>query len=128
MSTTTVWMIFTLMVQLGAQLMNPRGFQRGKLFTMPLREKMPRMFNHALCRLAQIFLILIPIEMFLSFFIGNLALYLYFSMVIALSLDDYLTNDDNFKKWWMTARNKIKWKMKLPNLQRLDRKWVPDGN
>lgn len=114
MSSYWTWLIFTIMIQLGSQLLNPKGYQRGKLLTLPMRKAMPKMFDHNFCRLTQLWIVLLPLNVFLSFFIGKWSNYVYFILVIALSLDDYLTNDDNFKKWWMEARNKIKWKMKLP--------------
>ena len=38
----------------------------------------------------------------------------YWGGIIILVLDDHLNKDDNYRKYWDLVRNKIKWKMELP--------------
>lgn len=41
--------------------------------------------------------------------------YVFWAVFIILYLDDYLFgDDDNFKRFWEGVRNRIKWKMELP--------------
>jgi hypothetical protein len=106
-----LWMIFTLFVQVLCPMLNPKGHQRGKILTMPLRKRV-KFFDSEWCRTKQIFVLIvinIPVSLFVHF-----STYIYFFIIIALFLDDYFTNDDDMKKWWMEVRNKIKWKMELP--------------
>lgn len=114
MSNGWSWMIITVCIQIGAQIIKPRTYGRGKYLTMPLRKKWPRMFNHIFCRTVQVFMLLgvyVVISSFWSPFF-----YIYCLILIAWSVDDYFTDDENKRKFKEFVRNKIKWKMKLPQL------------
>lgn len=106
------WLVLTLAIQLIAPVANPRGFQRGKFLTMPLRKRVKFFYNA--CRTKQLFFICLPADIIGHIIIGNFMSYIYFMSVIMLYLDDWLTNHDDFKKFGDFVRNKIKWKMKLP--------------
>jgi hypothetical protein len=108
------WVILVLVVQLGCILLKPRNIGKGKYITMPLRRALPKIFDHMWCRLFQI-LLLIGIQLMIDAVMhGHLGFYLYCVGMIALYLDDYLSDDDDRKKFWDMVRNKIKWKMELP--------------
>lgn len=106
------WVILTLVVQLGAQMIKPQTYARGKLLTMPLKKKFPKTFNHPLCRLFQI-LILIGLYLSVGWFIPGFG-YFYCLTIMAMSIDDYFSDDDDRKRFKSLVRNKIKWKMELP--------------
>lgn len=107
------WIILVLGVQLGCILLKPQNSGKGKYITMPLKHKFPKIFNNTWCRLIQI-LLLVWMEIVLQWPLGHKSFYLYCFGMIALYLDDYLSDDDDRKKFWDTVRNKIKWKMELP--------------
>jgi len=115
MSTDTMWLILSVIVQVVVPILNPRGAMRGKFFTRPLRKWFPRVFNNGFCRLFQITIIFVVFETLRHGFgvPEHIAGPLYFLMVIILYLDDYFTDHDDYKKFGDAVRNKIKWKMKL---------------
>lgn len=115
MSPTTTWIVLSLIAQVSLPMLNPRGYQRGRILTMPMRRMFPKLFDHAACRIAQLFC-LVPLDWFAhSVSSADTTISIVFSIVvIALYFDDWLTNHDDFKKKWDWVRNKIKWKMKLP--------------
>jgi hypothetical protein len=115
MSPTTTWLILSIGAQIVLPILNPRGYQRGKLFTMPLRRHV-KFFDNAYCRLMQIFA-LWPIDTIVRhIWTGHdtTISILWSIAVIALYFDDWMTNHDDFQKKWDLVRNKIKWKMELP--------------
>lgn len=110
-----MWLVLSLMVQIMCPMLNPRGHQRGKILTAPLRKTFPKLFDHFFCRLFQIFILFgVYTVMKIVGLPEAVAGPIYFILLILLYLDDYFTNDDNHKKWWAEVRNKIKWKMELP--------------
>lgn len=114
MMTYWSWLILTVAIQFIAPAANPKGYQRGKLLTMPLRKRVKFFDNHS-CRTKQIILICVPTDFIGHMIIGNFMSYIYFLSIIALFIDDWLTNHDDFKRFGDFVRNKIKWKMKLPS-------------
>lgn len=107
------WIVLVVAIQWITPRLNPKGYQKGKLFTMPLRKRI-KFFDSFWCRFKQITCVLFPFDLFLHVTVGNIASYVYFMSIIILYLDDYMTNDDNLKRWMTAVRNKVKWKMILP--------------
>jgi hypothetical protein len=108
------WLMVTIMVQLYCALTNPKSYQKGKLFTAPLRKRIPQLFDNNYCRFVQIMFLYsgstIVLVMFSTMTVGII----YFCSAMALAIDDYLTDNDDLKRWMKEIRNKINWKMKLP--------------
>lgn len=106
------WVVLTLVIQLGSQIIKPRNYMRGKYLTMPLRNRFPRVFNNWWCRMIQIFSLLFSYFVIAAFWHG--AAYLYFISLMALAIDDYFADDEDKKRFKEWVRNKVKWKMELP--------------
>lgn len=108
-----MWLGLTLLIQFTVPALNPKGYQRGKFLTMPMR-KFIRFFDKPSCRSRQLWCVCIPADFIGHYVIGNSMSYIYFGSIIALYLDDWITNHDDFKKFGDWVRNKVKWKMELP--------------
>ena len=111
-----MWMVLGVCVQLFVGGVFPKRLGRGLLtkpmWTWPLlRAKSP-----SAVRLKQL-VVLWVIEFTLDMGTGIDDLLLtagFWFLVIVLYLDDYLFGDDDGKRRWDWVRNKIKWKMELP--------------
>lgn len=116
-------------VQIGGDWCLSRKVGAGKIFTMPLRK---RLAYHAIKRRNTFLLVgcangkyfrcmqLLPILIGclpVLFINGDARPMLgYWILVIILYLDDFLSTWDKPNKWLKTAKNKLKWRMKLPVL------------
>lgn len=106
------WVVMSLVIQLGSQLIKPQNYSKGKRLTMPLRKRFPRVFDHMFCRTMQIIFWIMIASVFQ--WIWSPFKYIYWLGICALAIDDYFSDDDTWKRFKDAVRNKIKWKMELP--------------
>lgn len=102
----------TLFIVLYPQIIKPHTWGKGKYLTMPLRRWFPKLFDHYFCRTIQV---LIALGLDIGLYpIWHSIEYLYYIAMAAWAIDDWFSDDDTWKRFKDWARNKIKWKMKLP--------------
>lgn len=114
MGLTTQWLLLTLIVQFMGNIIYPHKHENGYITRfMKKLVRAPRE-TFSLFRLAQMLFFL-----FNERVIYSTPYHLsYYIPVIILYLDDIFSEDDDtWKRRFRTAKNKIKWKMKLPQTQ-----------
>ena len=121
MGTIVIYCVVVQMSQAAIFLFHPNRFGRGKILTRPLIRLLRLPENDYLVRnfvrASQVFVLLIwlSVMVFTHAMSRDKRMFIYFTLVTALYLDDYLTGDDDkWKKFKDAVRNKIKWKMELP--------------
>lgn len=104
------WFAIGLGIQLGLPLVKPRNLARGYITRWMMRlTHTPSEFRY-FYRILQLFMLLSLEIATLLHPVG------YWVIVVVLYGDDWLFGDDEFKKKLKEAKNKIKWKMKVPVL------------
>lgn len=109
-------------IQVGATFLIPERVGQGKLITKPLRFRIAR---YAIVRkkigllilvsrpgefrsLVQLLPVLIGLGVLSLVLWGDLFTW-YWTYLITLYVDDYLSDVDQWKKRWESAKNKVKW-------------------
>lgn len=107
-----MWLVLSLVVQLGSILLKPQNNCKGKLITIPMKRLLRWKHDDPIGNLFfRVVIQMLCFAFILAFFAPAWA---YSLWVIALYLDDYMSDDDTFKRFRDMVRNKIKWKMELP--------------
>jgi hypothetical protein len=114
MNSQWAWFALALGVQLTVTWIFPQRVNKGKILTQPIVRFFPQPW---LARTSQIFANYGAYELCrygLNLPVKPLNV-IYWTVYIALYMDDYLTGDDDkWKKFKDAVKNKIKWLMDLP--------------
>ena len=110
------WDLLFLIVFFFLQLSRPKNFCRGRVSRLLSKHFLPRAFWRPemplyFSRLFLCLLVSLPVRM-ASTLVGHA---LFWLLTIGLLLDDYyFGDDDHWQRFKELVRNKVKWKMQLP--------------